>query len=101
MGDAALLFESRGAVAWLILNRPEAMNAIDLEMIELYEEYPPRIADDDSIRVLVITGNRSAFCAGADLKQVLASGELPPVSPTISIVFATTCFAPCAIIPSP
>ena len=81
MSDAPLLLETRGAVAWLTLNRPKAMNAISLEMIALYEEYLPRIAADDSIRVLVVTGNGPAFCAGADLKQVLASAQLPPGEP--------------------
>jgi enoyl-CoA hydratase len=78
MNSKDLLFETRGPVAWLTLNRPKAMNSISLEMIELYEEYLPRIAGDDSIRVLVLTGNGSAFCAGADLTQVLASAKLPP-----------------------
>ena len=78
MSDAALLYETRGPVAWLTLNRPKAMNSINLEMIGLYEEYLPKIAADDSIRVLVITGNGPAFCAGADLKEVLASAQLPP-----------------------
>ena len=76
MSDAALIFETRGPVAWLTLNRPKAMNSISLEMIELYEEYLPKIAADDSIRVLVLTGVGKAFCAGADLTQVLAKVEI-------------------------
>lgn len=78
MNDAALLFETRGPVAWLTLNRPKAMNSLNLEMITLFEEYLPKIAADDSIRVVVITGTGRAFCAGADLKEVLASAKLPP-----------------------
>jgi len=78
MSEASLLFETRGPVAWLTLNRPKAMNSINLEMIGLFEEYLPKIAADDSIRVLVVTGNGPAFCAGVDLKEVLASANLPP-----------------------
>ena len=78
MSDAALLFETRGPVAWLTLNRPEEMNSINLDMIELYETYLSEIAKDADIRVLVITGSGPAFCAGADLKEVLASSDLPP-----------------------
>jgi enoyl-CoA hydratase len=78
MSEAPLLFETRGAVAWLTLNRPKAMNSISLAMIALYEEYLPKIAADDSIRVLVVTGVGPAFCAGADLKEVLESATLPP-----------------------
>ncbi len=78
MSDEALLLEIRGSVAWLIINRPKAMNAINLEMISLYEKYLPQIAADDTIRVLAITGNGSAFCAGADLIEFLGSKDLPP-----------------------
>lgn len=81
MSEAPLLFETRGAVAWLTLNRPKAMNSVNLEMIALYEEYLPQIAADDSIRVLVVTGVGPAFCAGADLKEVLDSANLPPGEP--------------------
>ncbi|MBL4606884.1 MAG: enoyl-CoA hydratase/isomerase family protein [Pseudomonadales bacterium] len=78
MNDAALLFEVRGPVAWLTLNRVKAMNAINLEMITLFEKYLPEIAADEKIRVLVVTGAGTAFCAGADLKEVLESADLPP-----------------------
>ncbi len=77
MSDAALLFEARGPVAWLTLNRPQAMNALNLEMIGLFEQYLPQIAADDRVRTVVITGKGPAFCAGADLKEVLASSDLP------------------------
>nr|WP_184465214.1 enoyl-CoA hydratase/isomerase family protein [Zhongshania antarctica] len=76
--ESALKYETRGPVAWLTMNRPQAMNSISLEMTSLYEKYLPEIAADDSIRVLVLTGTGRAFCAGADLKEVLASGSLPP-----------------------
>jgi enoyl-CoA hydratase len=78
MSEVALQFETRGPVAWLTLNRPEAMNALNLEVVSLYEKYLPQIAADDNIKVLVITGKGSAFCAGADLKEVLATAALPP-----------------------
>jgi enoyl-CoA hydratase/carnithine racemase len=78
MSEAALLFEKRGSVAWLTMNRPEAMNSISLEMIALYEKYLPEIADDDNVRVLAITATGRAFCAGMDLKQVLESTTVSP-----------------------
>lgn len=71
--NPALLVEKRGPIAWLTHNRAEAMNAVSQEMINLYREYLPEIEQDPQIRVLVITGNGPAFCAGADLKQVLDS----------------------------
>jgi enoyl-CoA hydratase/carnithine racemase len=70
-------FKQVGPVAWLTLNRPAAMNAINLAMIDKYEALLPKIAADDSVKVLVITGNGRAFCAGADLKEILASSNAP------------------------
>src|SRR3990167_3652120 len=81
MSDAALLFEQVGPVGWIILNRPKAMNAINLAMIAAFEELLPEIAGNNDIRVLAITGQGPAFCAGADLKEVLASSQLPPGEP--------------------
>lgn len=76
--NPSLLYQARGSVAWLTLNRPKSMNAINLEMIACYERLLPEIAANDAIKVLVIIGSGTAFCAGADLKEVLASDELAP-----------------------
>ena len=70
MSKEALLFEKEGAVARLVLNCPDDMNSLNLAMVSLFEKYLPDIAADDAIRVLVITGNGRAFCAGADLKEI-------------------------------
>ena len=81
MSNEDLIYTQKGTTAWLTLNRPKAMNAISLSIIERMEELLPQIAADDSVRVVVLTGSGSAFCAGADLKQVLASRDLPPGEP--------------------
>jgi len=72
-----VLSERRGAVAWLTLNRPDRLNAVNLE---LYSALIGSIRDavsDDSVRALVLTGTGRAFCAGADLKAH-ADSELTP-----------------------
>lgn len=81
MTEAPLLYETRGSVAWLTHNRPDAMNAFNLEIVSLYEKYLPQIAADDNIRAIVLTGTGRAFCTGADLKEVQASSSLPPGEP--------------------
>jgi enoyl-CoA hydratase/carnithine racemase len=81
MSNAALLYEVDGHVAWLTLNRPEAMNSINLEMVGIYEKILPEITKDDAIRAVVITGKGKAFCAGADLREVLETGSLPAGKP--------------------
>ena len=73
-----LLYQQRGSIAWLTLNRPDAMNSLNLAMIGCFEKLLPLIAANEDIRVVVITGTGPAFCAGADLKEVLACADLPP-----------------------
>ena len=65
---AKLLYEKRGEVAYLTLNRPEVKNAIDIETHELMCEAWRDFRDDPKMRVAVITGTGDAFTAGADLK---------------------------------
>ena len=78
MNQDVLLFESLGPVARLTLNRPKAMNALNQATLEALERRLAEIAGDDALRVLVLSGNGPAFCAGADLKQVLAGAQLAP-----------------------
>jgi enoyl-CoA hydratase len=81
MSNEDLIYTQKGAIAWLTLNRPLVMNSISLSIIERMEKLLPQIAADDSVRVVVLTGAGPAFCAGADLKEVLASRDLPPGVP--------------------
>ena len=77
MNDAPLLLETFGPVARLTMNRPKAMNALNVAMIEAFMTVLPRLATDEGIRVLVLSGSGNAFCAGADLKQALAGDPAP------------------------
>lgn len=78
MSEEALLLEVTGAVARLTLNRPKAMNAMNMALLAELDRHLTQIAADDAIRVLVVTGTGAAFCAGADLKEVLASQKAEP-----------------------
>ena len=78
MTNSALLYEQSGPVGWINLNRPNEMNAINLQMLDEFEEILPRIANDDAVKVIVLTGKGRAFCAGADLKEILNSARLQP-----------------------
>jgi enoyl-CoA hydratase len=65
-----LIYEKQKNVAWITLNRPEALNAFNqdlrMELINALEE----ARDDDEVRVIVITGaGEKAFCAGADISE--------------------------------
>ena len=61
--------ERRGAADWLTLNRPDAMNAISLEMVGELSDYFGRKFDDRDCRVIVMRGAGRAFCAGLDIKD--------------------------------
>ena len=63
-----VLYEKKGEIAYITLNRPEVKNAIDLEVHHRLREIWTDFRDDDAIRVAIITGKGDAFCAGADLK---------------------------------
>lgn len=63
------------AIALVTLDRPEARNAISREMAEALEAIVDQVESDPTIRTAIITGAGSAFCAGADLREV-AQGRL-------------------------
>ncbi|MEK7847754.1 MAG: enoyl-CoA hydratase-related protein [Chloroflexota bacterium] len=68
-----ILFSQDGAVATVALNRPEALNSINLKLGEDLLECLERCAEDDAIRAVILTGKGRAFFAGADLRQVQAN----------------------------
>ena len=60
-----------GQIAILMLNRPNVLNAFDLEMLKDFLDYMISFAADDGVRGVVLSGKGRAFCAGADLKVAL------------------------------
>jgi len=69
-----VLIDDRGSVRWIVLNRPEAMNAITGTMLGELNDALKEADDDPNVRVAVLTGAGRAFCSGLDLKQA-AAGE--------------------------
>jgi enoyl-CoA hydratase/carnithine racemase len=65
-----------GAVGWIALDRPEAMNSLNRETVAQFKERLQAWRDDASVRVLAVTGRGRAFCAGADLKEASAPLEV-------------------------
>jgi len=70
-----LLFEVRGNVARITLNRPEAANSINIDMARDLMLAILRCDEDPSVRAVVITGSGSMFSAGGDLKSFVAQGD--------------------------
>jgi crotonobetainyl-CoA hydratase len=71
-----VLVEQRGPVLLMTLNRPRVRNAIDARVSALLGAALARLDQDDDLRVGVITGAPPAFCAGADLAEVVAGRSL-------------------------
>jgi enoyl-CoA hydratase/carnithine racemase len=69
-----ILYEIRGAAAWITLDRPRERHALTALMLDEMSRALDAAQEERAVRVVVITGNGDeAFCAGADLKQVLAA----------------------------
>lgn len=71
--------ERRGAVASVVLDRPDKRNAMSYDMWTALERACHDVGDDRSVRVVLVRGAGGHFCAGADIGDLLA--ERPPGEP--------------------
>jgi len=69
MDQPVLIEERRDAVAVLTLNRPERMNALNGDLMDALLEATRRLAEDETVRAVVLTGAGASFCAGGDIKE--------------------------------
>ncbi len=69
--DKKIVVHQTDAIATIQLNRPEKLNAVDREMLDILDAEVNRLHRDESVRVVVLeaSGER-AFCVGADLNQI-------------------------------
>jgi enoyl-CoA hydratase len=70
MSQPVLKVEKDGEVAVVTLNRPEAMNALSLALLEALARTFEDLESDPNTAVVVLTGAGRAFCAGLDLKEL-------------------------------
>ena len=68
-GFATLLYENRGPVAHISLNRPDVLNAFNIQMRDDLSQVLSAVHEDPGIHALLISGQGRAFCAGADLTE--------------------------------
>jgi len=64
-----MIYEKHGAAARISLNRPQVLNAYNIQMRDDLSQALAAVADDPDIAALLITGEGRAFCAGADLTE--------------------------------
>ena len=75
--NAVLLRESIGPVAVLTLNRPQARNSLSEELLAALKSELAAIADNGAVRAVVLAANGPAFCAGHDMRELLARRSDP------------------------
>ena len=69
MSFETILFDKDDSVARISLNRPEVLNAYNVQMRDDFSEALAAVEDDPGVKALLITGEGRAFCAGADLTE--------------------------------
>jgi methylglutaconyl-CoA hydratase len=74
VSDVQLIRE--GPIATLTLDRPDRRNALDPSLLRALAEGIEGLSDDDDVRVVVLAGSGSAFCAGADIEWMRSSRTL-------------------------
>jgi enoyl-CoA hydratase len=65
-----ILTETRGRVGLITLNRPQAMNALNQQLMRELMDALEAFDKNDAIGAMIITGNEKAFAAGADIKEM-------------------------------
>ena len=94
---APVRYERSGSASVLTIQRPERRNAVDGETAELLRDGLDRFEADEDARVLILTGDDVAFCAGADLKALetmdvthpdgpMGFSRVTPSKPTIAAI---------------
>ncbi|HEY5060173.1 MAG TPA: 2-(1,2-epoxy-1,2-dihydrophenyl)acetyl-CoA isomerase PaaG [Gemmatimonadaceae bacterium] len=73
-----ILFDAADGVATITLNRPEVLNSFTRPMAAELRAAFERVATDDLLRAVVLTGAGRAFCAGQDLGEAMPSGSAMP-----------------------
>jgi 2-(1,2-epoxy-1,2-dihydrophenyl)acetyl-CoA isomerase len=81
-----LLYEVENGVAYLTMNRPEARNALSIEMRQKLLETLQALEADDSVRCVVLRGAGEHFLAGGDVKSFMAFTELTPQQRRLNFV---------------
>jgi len=76
MGEVLLVERPRPRVALLRLNRPEARNALNMELRRALAATFRALDADEEVRVAVVTGDEKAFAAGADLREMVDAGAV-------------------------
>ena len=65
-----LIFEKRGNIAVLSINRPDALNSLNSKVLDEFSDALDMIVEDAEVHVLIVTGVGRSFVAGADIAEM-------------------------------
>src|SRR5688500_7877085 len=68
--------EADGKIAVLTLNRPDARNALSIELCDALSDAMKTLDEDGDVRAIVLRGEGKSFCAGADFSAIAGQGAL-------------------------
>ncbi|HSC43261.1 MAG TPA: enoyl-CoA hydratase-related protein [Candidatus Binatia bacterium] len=70
MADEKVLYEVKDRIAWITLNRPESLNAVNRDMVKSIVEFCRRAEEDHDVQIVIFKGNgERAFSVGGDIKD--------------------------------
>jgi enoyl-CoA hydratase len=89
MADEKVLYEVKDNIAWITLNRPESLNAVNREMVRAIVGYCRDAEEDATVQIVIFKANgERAFSVGGDIKDRAranaAAAAEPPVSPLVA-----------------
>ena len=88
MADEKILYEVKDKIAWITLNRPESLNAVNRDMVKAIVGYCRAAEDDPNVQVVIFKANgERAFSVGGDIKdraRANEAGTVEPVSPLVA-----------------
>lgn len=64
-----IIVKKENKIGWIVLNRPDKLNALNLNMLNEIEQTVKSFENDEEVGVIIFTGNGKAFSAGADITQ--------------------------------
>lgn len=71
MNDQTIIYEVKDSLAYIKLNRPESLNALNQQLLEELDEVLNTVKESDEVKVVIITGvGDKAFAAGADINEL-------------------------------
>ena len=72
-----LLYEVKGGIATITLNRPEASNAFSIKAFQETAQIFEQSSLDENVRVVIVTGKGKHFSVGGDIKAMATMGYIP------------------------